>query len=115
PTESELRALADAYALHFEWHPGFELRADRVPDHAHGLEIPALAPLPDWAERWDLPALGARIDREFGDSAHVLNAAILGRAFADLRRNPDRWAALGPPLVALQHLKLLWLMIVVCG
>jgi hypothetical protein len=114
PAEGALTAIAQKYSLAFSWHPGFRLAVRGVPDRERGDAIPELSTLPDWANAWDMPALAARVDRLFGGTGGLLDAAVLGRAFNSLRRDPESWSDLGPEL-ANRQLKFLWLAIVVCG
>jgi hypothetical protein len=107
-TEDQMQAIAEKHRLELVWHAGFRLPAASVPTWEEGRGIFDLGRLPDWENRWDLVALAARLD------ADILDAVVLGRAFASLRREPARWRDLGLDL-ALRQLKLLWLVVVVCG
>ena len=86
-----LADLAGRCRLALEWHAGFELTPAEVGPDFRGPAIPPLA-----AE------VCARYARDSFD------AALVGRAAADMLRDPAAWAAHGTPDELLQYVKQLW-------
>ncbi|OMP68808.1 hypothetical protein BV900_28495, partial [Agrobacterium tumefaciens] len=64
-----LQELCERYTLPLSWHPGFSLTVEDVPDAFRGPAMPPLA---------------RRIDRQFADSQGMLDAAVIGKAAAQL-------------------------------
>ena len=84
-----LMELADKYGFDFAWHRGFQLAVRDVPDDFRGPEMPRLA---------------ERIAGRDG----ILDAAVIGRAAASLRRDPGQWTEWGDYFRALQLFRQLW-------
>jgi hypothetical protein len=95
-----LHALCERYNLTLSWHPGFCLAVQDVPDDFRGPAMPPLA---------------KRIDQRFGDSLGKLDAAIIGKAAAQLNDNPSEWSDWGALDETFQHLKQLWHVLVKYG
>ena len=95
-TGTILSELAARYAIPLRWHCGFRLRVRDVPDDFRGPAIPRLA---------------QRIAGQDG----ALDAAVIGRAEASLRTQPDGWRDWGSHAEALEHLKQLWHVLVHYG
>ncbi len=95
PTGDCLKTLCQKYAIALEWHCGFQLLAEDVPDGFRGSAIPRLA---------------QRIARD-----GVVDAAVIGAAQASLRLRPHEWREQGEPKEILQHLKQLWHVVVQYG
>jgi hypothetical protein len=91
-----LREVASRYGIPLRWHSGFQIPVDKVPDDFRGPAMPRLA---------------QRIAGEDG----MLDAAVIGRAEASLRTQPDAWRDWGSDEEALQHLKQLWHVLVHYG
>ncbi len=83
--------LAARCGLELEWHAGFALSPAEVGPDFRGPAIPPLA-----------AALCERYGRD------VFDAALVGRAAADMLRDPAAWAAHGTPDELLQYVKQLW-------
>jgi hypothetical protein len=62
-----------------------------------------------------MPPLAQRIDRQFADSQGVLDAAVIGKAAAQLYHQPDHWSDWGTYDETCQHLKQLWHVLVKYG
>ncbi|KZS44376.1 hypothetical protein AWU65_30420 [Paenibacillus glucanolyticus] len=92
--------LCERYNLTLSWHPGFCLAVQDVPDDFRGPAMPPLA---------------QRIDRQFADSQGVLDAAVIGKAAAQLYHQPDHWSDWGTYDETFQHLKQLWHVLVKYG
>jgi len=90
-----LAAICERYQIRCAWHAGFALAAADVPDDFRG---PTMA------------SLAARIAG--GDR---VDAAAIGRAAAELKRDPTAWADRGSSAEVLQELKLLWHVVVRFG
>jgi len=90
-----LERLASLHSLDLRWHRGFELRADRVPADFRGPGMPSLA---------GRIARNGRVD-----------AAAIGAAAFDLKRNPEAWSDRGSYGEVLQELKYLWHVLVRYG
>lgn len=86
--DGTLQSLAERYGFALHTHPGFVLSAAEIDDEFRG---PRMRPL---ATR-----IAGGEDFDAGD---------VGRAAAELARNPAAWADWGPPDEAWQHLKQLW-------
>jgi GNAT superfamily N-acetyltransferase len=93
-----LVALAERCGLELRWHPGFALPVDEVPAWPRGPVMPVLA-----QRLRDLTGAG------------VLTAAVIGQDALSVVREPATWAELGTPAECLQHLKLLWHVLVIAG
>lgn len=94
PTGEALKALCSRLAIPLNWHGGFALAADRVPDDFPG-------PLTEDFRARRMPSLARRIaDRG------KLDAAVLGRAAASLQGpNEDRdESAIADALLDINHL-----------
>ena len=76
-------------------HEGFRLAVDKVPDDFRGPNMPSLA-------------------RRVATDDYV-DALAIGKAAADLSRNPSRWTDRGASEVVLQELKCLWHVVVQFG
>jgi hypothetical protein len=98
PTGAALEVLAGRFGLALAWHPGFALAVDEVPPEPRGPVVPLLA---------------ARLRERFG--VDVLEAAAVGAAAADVMRDPGGWQDWASPRDTLQHLKLLWHVLVIAG
>ncbi|CEG27221.1 DUF3626 domain-containing protein [Bacillus sp. B-jedd] len=90
-----LEKLCDKYAIALQWHAGFALPVDEVPDDFRGPSMPSLA---------------SRVARN-----DLLTADLIGAAVMDLKRNPDSWSDRGTYHEVLQELKLLWHVLVKYG
>ncbi|MCV4232998.1 DUF3626 domain-containing protein [Virgibacillus sp. LDC1] len=95
-----LHALCERYNLTLSWHPGFCLAVQDVPDDFRGPAMPPLA---------------KRIDQRFGGSLGKLDAAIIGKAAAQLHHDPIEWSDWGALDETFQHLKQLWHVLVKYG
>ncbi|MBT2762511.1 DUF3626 domain-containing protein [Paenibacillus sp. ISL-20] len=95
-----LHALCERYDLSLFWHPGFRLAVQDVPDDFRGPAMPPLA---------------KRIDQRFGGSLGMLDAAIIGKAAAQLHHDPNEWSDWGTFDETFQHLKQLWHVLVKYG
>ena len=95
-TGKVLRGVASRYGIPLRWHSGFQLPVDKVPDDFRGPAMPRLA---------------QRIAGRDG----MLDAAVIGRAEASLRKQPDAWRDWGSHAEALEHLKQLWHVLVHYG
>jgi hypothetical protein len=84
------------YGIVLRWHPGFRLAVESVPDDFRGPAMPRLA-------------------RRIAGQDGMVDAAVIGRAEASLRRQPDAWRDWGSHAEALQHLRQLWHVLVHCG
>ncbi|PYR34771.1 MAG: DUF3626 domain-containing protein, partial [Acidobacteria bacterium] len=91
-TEDCFRKLAHRYEIPLQWHCGFRLPVEDVPDDFRGPAMPRLA------------------QRIAG--AGVLDAAVIGAAAATLYRQPDSWRDWGTYWETFQHLKQLWHVVV---
>jgi hypothetical protein len=95
-TGNILREIISRYGIPLRWHSGFQLAVDKVPDDFRGPAMPRLA---------------QRIAGKDG----TIDAAVIGRAEASLRKQPDAWRDWGSHEEALQHLKQLWHVLVHYG
>ncbi|WP_339294730.1 DUF3626 domain-containing protein [Paenibacillus sp. FSL W7-1279] len=100
PIGSLLHALCERYNLTLSWHPGFCLAVRDVPDDFRGPAMPPLA---------------KRIDQRFGGSLGMLDAAIIGKAAAQLHHDSSEWSDWGTFAETFQHLKQLWHVLVKYG
>jgi hypothetical protein len=96
--ERELIALAGRCRLDLRWHPGFALPVDAVPEEPRGPMMPVVA-----------RRLGVLTGME------VLTAAAVGSGARSVVLDPGVWADLGSAAECLQHLKLLWHVLVIVG
>jgi hypothetical protein len=94
-TADVLSALAAKFAMPLNWHCGYRLAAEDVPDDFRG---PRMRPL------------AYRIAR-----GGVIDAAAIGAAEATLHSSPDVWQDWGTPDEVLQYLKQLWHVLVHYG
>lgn len=94
-TGAALEAIGERYQIQCCWHAGFALAAAEVPTDFRGPAMPSLA---------------ARIA-----GAGRVDAAAIGRAAAQVVRDPSAWADRGSPAEVLQELKLLWHVLVRFG
>jgi hypothetical protein len=90
-----LEEISRVYSVPLDWHGGFSLSAQAVPEDFRGPAIPRLAR--------HIAAEG------------VLDAAAIGAAEASLRSQPDSWREWGSHEDILQHLKQLWHVLVHYG
>ncbi|RIX48597.1 DUF3626 domain-containing protein [Paenibacillus nanensis] len=90
-----LQQLCSKYSIKLHWHMGFALRADEVPADFRGP---------------GMPSLGRRIA-----CGGFIDAAAIGAAVVDLRRDPDAWADRGSVDEVLQELKYMWHVLVRFG
>jgi hypothetical protein len=88
PTGESLQAACSRHGIALRWHPGFVLPVNSVSSTFRGPAMPLLA---------------ARIAEK-----GLIDAAIIGKAAASLRRQPERWRDWGTYDETLQHLKQLW-------
>jgi len=95
-TGDVLRAISRRYAVHLQWHCGFRLAANDVPDDFRGPEMP-------------------RIARRIADPDGIVDAAVIGKAAAAMHRDPSAWIDRGTVAEASQHLKQLWHVLVHYG
>lgn len=95
-----LHALCERYNLTLSWHPGFCLAVQAVPNDFRGPAMPRLA---------------KRIDQRFGGSLGMLDAAIIGKAAAQLHYHSSEWSDWGTVDETFQHLKQLWHVLVKYG
>ncbi|MGB2572134.1 DUF3626 domain-containing protein [Micromonospora citrea] len=95
-----LAGIADRYGVALLFHTGFALPVQDVDPEFRGPDIPPLA---------------ARVHAEFARPGELLDAAVIGRAAASVVREPERWADRGPGADTLQHLKMLWHVLVRFG
>jgi hypothetical protein len=91
PSGDVLTDLAARCGLAVQWHAGFELTPAEMGPSFRGPAIPPLA---------------AAICERY--AVTVLDAAVVGRAAADMLRDPTAWAAHGTPDDLLQYVKQLW-------
>lgn len=94
-TGETLEALCERYEIVPHWHQGFALPVVAVPSDFRGAAMPSLA---------------ARIAND-----GMIDAAAIGRAVMQLKRDPSAWADRGAPAHVLQELKLLWHVLVRFG
>jgi hypothetical protein len=94
-TGRSLEELCARYAIRLHWHGGYVLAASEVPSDFRGPAMPSLAAR---------VAVDGRID-----------AAAIGVAAMQLKRNPTAWADRGRYADVLQELKLLWHVLVKFG
>ncbi len=94
-TGETLDRLCRKYQIHMDWHCGFRLRAESVPEGFRGPAVRDLA-LRVAEEGW-------------------VDAAVIGRAEASLHSKPERWTDRGSRDETLQHLKQLWHVLVHFG
>ena len=90
-----LERICQEYKIDLYWHCGFVLPVADIPDNFRGP---------------DMPALGKRIGID-----DRVDAAAIGVATVDLRKNPDHWSDFGTPDRTLQLMKLLWHVLVRYG
>jgi hypothetical protein len=89
------REFCRQYAIPFDWHRGFRLAVQNVPDEFRGPAIPRLA-------------------RRIAGNGMV-DAAVIGAAQRSLRLQPDDWRDWESHQDTLQHLKQLWHVLVHYG
>jgi hypothetical protein len=94
----ELETLAERCRLEMRWHPGFAMPIDEVPDQPRGPVMPVLA---------------RRLRTLTG--ADVLTAAVIGAGARSVVLDPGGWTEFGSAAECLQHLKLLWHVLVIAG
>lgn len=83
-----LTLLCQENDIHLDWHGGFRVRGNTLPDEFRGPIV-------------------ARLGRTLvGDG--WLDPAILGEAAAEFKRHPEQWASFGTPPEVLQYFKQLW-------
>lgn len=99
-TGSLLEEICLKYNIHLDWHAGFRMDVQSVPDDFRG---PAMPPLAE------------RIDRRFAIKPGRLDAATIGLAAASLHSSPEDWQDSGTYEETLQHLKQLWHVLVRFG
>lgn len=92
PTAGVLDEISRVYGIRQQWHCGFRLSVEEVPDDFRG-------PL--------MPRLARRIA-----SDGMLDAAVIGAAEATLHTRPEIWRDWGSREETLQHLKQLWHVVV---
>ena len=90
-----LQEISRVYSVPLDWHGGFSLSVQEVPDDFRGPAVSKLA---------------RRIAAE-----GVLDAAAIGTAEASLHSEPDSWREWGTHDEILQHLKQLWHVLVHYG
>jgi Protein of unknown function (DUF3626) len=95
PTGEILSEVCRRYEIPSQWHCGFQLPVQAVPDDFRGPAMPRLA------------------RRIAGDG--MLDAAVIGAAESTLYSQPERWADWGCREETLQHLKQLWHVLVHYG
>lgn len=109
-----LLAIAKRYGFDAEWHPGSALELSHVPQ-----DIPDTGGAEPM--RWQAFCAGGRAHRlaervgEHSGTPPRLDAANIGEAAASAVRSPERWQDWGTPPEVLQHLKDLWVIVVVYG
>lgn len=90
-----LETICERYAIRCYWHCGFVLSVADVPTDFRGPSMPSLA---------------QRV------ATHdLVDAAAIGRAAMDLKRDPSLWADRGSYAAVLQELKLMWHVLVRFG
>lgn len=94
-TGQVLGEICSRYDIELDWHQGFKLPVNAVPDDFRGPSMPPLA---------------RRIA-----SGDILDVAMIGVAAASLNRQPELWMDWGPYEETLQHLKQLWHVLVQYG
>jgi hypothetical protein len=94
-TGRTLESLCERYQIQCFWHAGFVLAPDEVPADFRGPNMPSLA---------GRIAVEGRVD-----------AAAIGRAAHELKRDPSAWADRGGYAEVLQELKLMWHVLVRFG
>jgi hypothetical protein len=95
PTGEILNAICRRYEIPNQWHCGFQLPVQAVPDNFRGPAMPRLA------------------QRIAGDG--MLDAAVIGAAESTLYSQPECWCDWGSRDETLQHLKQLWHVVVHYG
>ncbi|PKL79693.1 MAG: DUF3626 domain-containing protein [Candidatus Melainabacteria bacterium HGW-Melainabacteria-1] len=95
PIEPHLLALGHRYGFEIDWHPGFKLALDSVPEQFRGFSVRPLA---------QRIATGECID-----------AAALGAAENDYRLHPDAWTGWGDQHEMLTRFRRLWHVLVLYG
>src|SRR5262245_35055240 len=95
PTGDCLKELCRKYVIPLDWHGGFRLAVQDIPDEFRGPAIPRLA------------------RRIAGDG--MVDAAAIGAAQRSLRLHPQDWREWGSHEDILQHLKQLWHVLVHYG
>jgi len=95
PTGEILNEVCRKYEIPNQWHCGFQLPVEAVPDDFRGPAMPRLA---------------QRIARE-----GVVDAAVIGAAESTLYSQPELWRDWGSREETLQHLKQLWHVVVHYG
>jgi hypothetical protein len=95
PTGEILNEICRRYEIPNQWHCGFQLPVQAVPDDFRGPAMPRLA------------------QRIAGDE--MLDAAVIGAAESTLYSQPERWSDWGSRDETLQHLKQLWHVVVHYG
>ncbi|WP_155369600.1 DUF3626 domain-containing protein [Catellatospora vulcania] len=100
PAGDQLTGLADRLGIGLQWHAGFELTAAEVGQDFRGAAIPPLA---------------AEVCRRHAGPRGTFDAEIVGRAAADMLRDPASWSPWGTPDDLLQYVKQLWHTLVHAG
>jgi hypothetical protein len=93
--DPDLEALCRHYSLPLCWHPGFTMLAVSVPEEFRGPKVALLA-------------------RQLAPNG-LFDAATIGRAESQFRRDPQSWGEWGNDLEVLQLLKQLWHVLVQYG
>ncbi|MEU8000170.1 DUF3626 domain-containing protein [Catellatospora sp. NPDC049111] len=88
-----LAGLAARLGVDLEWHAGFELTAAEVGPDFRGPAIPPLA---------------AHVCERYAGPRGTFDAELVGRAAADMLRDPLSWSPWGTPDELLQYVKQLW-------
>lgn len=94
-TGAHLQSIARSFSVPLQWHCGFRLNVDDVPDDFRGPAMPALARRIT-ANGW-------------------LDAATIGAAERSLHSHPEEWRDVGDPAATWQQLKQLWHVVVHFG
>ena len=95
PIEENLKRLCEMYQIEFVWHSGFRLLVKEVPNDFRGPTMPSLA--------------------ERVSASDYVDAFLIGKAAADLKKNPSDWKDRGSYKIVLQELKYLWHVLVQFG
>jgi hypothetical protein len=88
--------LADKYRFDLQWHCGFQLSVQDVPDDFRGPAMPKMA------------------ERIAGRNG-ILDAAVIGRAAASLHHDREQWSEWGSYHDVLRLLRQLWHVLVHFG
>ena len=97
-TGMHLHEISVRYGIPLQWHPGFVVPVDMVPDDFRGPSMPAFA-------RWVADIAGKE----------SLDAAAIGAASASLGREPESWRRWGTQDEALRLLRQAWHVVVKFG